>query len=93
MTSSENTRGLGLYPSDPCYDPNRPSILPYWIDDLTESACFYKSDSILGQTVTAGAYMAGQTAGAVGQGILNAVELSPMTGILLLGAVFLLLRR
>jgi hypothetical protein len=29
--------GLGAYPTDPYYDPGRPSWLPYWIDDPTES--------------------------------------------------------
>ncbi len=29
---------LGAYPSDPYYDPNRPSWLPYWIDSFTEFA-------------------------------------------------------
>jgi len=29
--------GLGAWPSDPYYDPNRPWWLPYWIDDTTES--------------------------------------------------------
>lgn len=35
-------RGLGLYPSSPCYDPSRPSWLPYWIDDLSESGCKFQ---------------------------------------------------
>jgi hypothetical protein len=30
--------GVGAYPTDPYYDPARPSWLPYWIDDPTESA-------------------------------------------------------
>ena len=30
-------RALGAYPTDPYYDPARPSWLPYWIDDPTES--------------------------------------------------------
>jgi hypothetical protein len=29
--------GLGAWPTDPYYDPDRPAWLPYWIDDLTES--------------------------------------------------------
>ena len=33
--------GLGAYPTDSYYDPNRPSWLPYWIDDPTESAQKY----------------------------------------------------
>src|SRR5271170_1740018 len=32
-------RSLGMYPDETCFDPNRPSWLPYWIDDLTETAC------------------------------------------------------
>lgn len=31
-------KGLGAYPSDSYYDPDRPSWLPYWIDTLTESS-------------------------------------------------------
>lgn len=30
--------GLGAYPTDSFYDPDRPAWLPYWIDDPTESA-------------------------------------------------------
>ena len=33
------SRGLGEYPGYYCYDANRPSWLPNWIDDFTESAC------------------------------------------------------
>lgn len=33
--------GLGAYPTDSYYDPDRPSWLPYWIDDPTESAQKY----------------------------------------------------
>lgn len=29
------------YPTSSYYDPNRPSWLPYWIDDFTESALKY----------------------------------------------------
>jgi hypothetical protein len=32
-------RGLGEYPGYYCYDCNRPSWLPYWIDDITEESC------------------------------------------------------
>lgn len=31
--------GLGMYPDETCFDPTRPSLLPYWLDDLTESQC------------------------------------------------------
>lgn len=30
--------GMGAYPTDSFYDPDRPSWLPFWIDDPTESA-------------------------------------------------------
>lgn len=32
--------GLGMYPDETCFDSSRPGWLPYWLDDLTESACF-----------------------------------------------------
>lgn len=32
-------RGVGMYPDEACFDPDRPSLLPYWLDDLTESQC------------------------------------------------------
>ena len=35
-------RGLGIYPSSPCFDPTRPSWLPYWLDTLSESGCKYQ---------------------------------------------------
>src|SRR5271166_4172113 len=41
-------RGLGEYPGYYCYDAGRPSWLPYWIDDLTESACKYSPSTIAG---------------------------------------------
>jgi hypothetical protein len=32
-------RGLGEYPGYYCYDANRPSWVPYWIDTFTEEQC------------------------------------------------------
>src|SRR5882672_5357557 len=32
-------RGLSAYPDQACYDPQRPTWLPNWLDDLTESGC------------------------------------------------------
>lgn len=32
-------RGVGMYPDETCFDPTRPGILPYYIDDFTEEAC------------------------------------------------------
>lgn len=32
-------RALGMYPDQTCFDTNRPSWLPYWLDDFTESSC------------------------------------------------------
>ncbi len=31
--------GVGMYPDQTCFDPARPSWLPNWLDDLTESQC------------------------------------------------------
>lgn len=58
---------LAAYPTDPCYDPTRPTWLPYWFDDLTESDCKYPNGvlsdlpqaesnitGVVGQTVGAG---------------------------------------
>lgn len=40
-------KGLGAYPDQVWYDPQRPSWLPYWLDDLTESTRKY-STAIVG---------------------------------------------
>ena len=32
-------RGVGTYPDETCFDAQRPSWLPYWLDDFTESGC------------------------------------------------------
>lgn len=32
-------RGLGAYPTAECYDPNRSSWVPYWINTSTEANC------------------------------------------------------
>ena len=66
---TSNDHGLGLYPSDPCFDPNRPSLLPYWIDDATESNCFYGGGSILGDVIPAAGYMATTAIGGAAQGV------------------------
>ena len=34
--------GLGLYPDHPCYDPNRSSVFPYWLDTWNESYCAFE---------------------------------------------------
>ena len=39
-------RGLGEYPGYYCYDAARPSWLPYWLDDFTESACKWSPSTI-----------------------------------------------
>lgn len=41
-------RGVGEYPGYYCYDPNRPSWLPYWLDDLTESSCKWNPGTVVG---------------------------------------------
>ena len=40
--------GLGEYPGYYCYDADRPSWLPYWLDDFTESACKWNPKTIGG---------------------------------------------
>jgi hypothetical protein len=40
--------GMGEYPGYYCYDPNRPSWLPYWLDSLTESGCKWNPKTIAG---------------------------------------------
>ena len=66
-------RGLGAYPDDPYYDPNRPSWLPYWIDTPTESLAKYNSENMIQATATAGGQAIGSIfsdiVGGVGQGI------------------------
>jgi hypothetical protein len=41
-------RGMGEYPGYYCYDANRPALLPYWLDDFTESACKWNPSTIAG---------------------------------------------
>ena len=41
-------RGVGEYPGYYCYDAARPSWLPYWIDDFTESACKWNPKTVAG---------------------------------------------
>ena len=69
-------RGLGLYPGDACFDESRPSMLPYWIDDFSESTCFYNSNSVMGAVLPAAGYMAGQTVGGITQGLAQAISSS-----------------
>jgi hypothetical protein len=66
-------KGMGLYPDQlnpqgvACYDPNRPSWLPDWIDTSTESACYYASPTLAGQTgAVIGDTVSGVAAGFVG---------------------------
>ena len=95
------TRGVGAYPDDPYYDVNRPSWLPYWIDDSAESAMKYGTTSTIGQmggvVGSAGAAVAGGIADAAAGAVSNAVSTS-LTGTLLLAgagilAVMFLMRR
>jgi len=85
-------RGVGAYPDDPYFDPNRPSWLPYWIDDSTESALKYNSDSLAGQmggvVGKAGAAVAGGVADAVAGAADNAIKTS-VTGTLVMGALLI----
>ena len=72
-------RGFGLYPTNsdgspnPCFDASRPSWLPYWIDDLTESACYYGTGSLPGQVAGAAAQMATPIGATVGGAVAGTV--------------------
>jgi hypothetical protein len=61
--------GLGAYPTDSYFDPNRPSWLPYWIDTPTESNRKYNAENIMQATVNA----AGMAAGTVAGGVINTI--------------------
>jgi hypothetical protein len=73
--------GLGLYPDElnpqgvACYDPNRPSWLPDWIDTPTESACYYNSPTLAGQ---AGAVVGQAVNQAVGGVLGGATGTNPL---------------
>lgn len=43
--------GMGEYPGYYCYDKDRPSWLPYWLDDFTESKCKWSPSTIVGNIV------------------------------------------
>lgn len=45
------SRGLAEYPGYYCYDANRPSWLPYWLDDFTEESCKLSPSTIAGNIV------------------------------------------
>jgi len=48
-----------MYPDESCFDTNRPSWLPYWLDDLTESSCklnLLVSGNTTGNTAQAGTF-------------------------------------
>lgn len=71
--------GLAAYPGDPCYDSGRPSMLPYWLDDFTESDCKYNASNIVQASINAfgdpgqvASNVGGVTGQAVGSGV-NAI--------------------
>jgi len=69
--------GLAAYPGDPCYDPDRPTWLPYWLDDFTESDCKWNASNIAGATINAfenPGQVAANVGGVVGQGAGAAVS-------------------
>lgn len=57
---------LGAYPDQAWYDPNRPSWLPYFIDDSAESAAKYGTTSLVGQMGGAAGTAVGDVGSAVG---------------------------
>ena len=69
--------GFGVYPGDPCYDQDRPTWLPYWLDDFTESDCKWGASNIAGATVNAfenPGQVGENVGGVVGQGAGAAVS-------------------
>ncbi len=66
--------GMGAYPGTPCYDPGRPSWLPYWFDGLTESDCKYPSGVLadLPQAESNITGVVGQTVGATAADVVDA---------------------
>jgi hypothetical protein len=48
MAYRRKSRGVGEYPGYYCYDADRPSWLPYWLDSVTESACKWSPKTIAG---------------------------------------------
>ena len=63
-------RGVGEYPGYYCYDAARPSWLPYFIDDITESKCKYTPSTIAGN-------IAACAAGSVSCGTPSPAQQSP----------------
>jgi hypothetical protein len=59
-------RGVGAYPTDSYYDPNRPSWMPYWMNDLTESNAEYNNAPFASQVVQAAESMGGAVGGVIG---------------------------
>ena len=56
MILRKGVSGLGMYPDETCFDVTRPSWLPYWLDDLSESACKINelvSGNVTGNTTAA----------------------------------------
>lgn len=65
---------IGAYPDQPWFDPDRPALLPYWLDDFTESEAKYNAQNILQATTNAGGELIGTVGSAVGTGAANAVS-------------------
>lgn len=72
--------GLGAYPTqtdgtpNPCYDADRPSLLPYWLDDFTEEACRVAAGhSVFADAGTEIGTMAGGVVGGVTKGLTAGV--------------------
>jgi hypothetical protein len=61
--------GLGMYPDETCFDPTRPSWMPYWFDTFGEEAC--KANEFLWGNTTGNNAQPGQP-GAAAATIQNA---------------------
>lgn len=86
---------LGAYPTDTYYDPNRPSWLPYWLDDSAESAAKYGTTDLAGQMGGVVGAATGDITSGIASAATNAgvqlINTSGFSGILLLGAAGLIL--
>lgn len=71
---ARRSRGMSAYPTDSYYDPDRPSWLPYWIDDPTESLAKYNASNLLQATANAAGTAAGSVVGTVADSAASAVS-------------------
>lgn len=83
--------GLGAYPEDAYFDPERPDWLPYWIDTPNESDMKWHTTlpevgGYIGQVAGGAANMIGEVAGGIAGGAASGLSRSVnISGLLVLG--------